>query len=63
MWAVEVRTGAFASSDARGLAEFTRRNPRYRPLLLSDPEQLQAARRTGIEALAWDQFLLAGPPS
>lgn len=63
MWAVEVRTGAFVSSDARGLAEFTRRNPRYRPLLLCDPEQLQAARRTGIEALAWDQFLLAGPPS
>ncbi|SRR6266545_1558035 len=62
-WAIEVTTGSFVSSDARGLAEFTRRNPRYRPLLLSDLDQLDAARRTGMEAMTWDQFLLTGPPS
>lgn len=62
-WAVEVKTGGVISSDARGLAEFTRRNPRYRPLLLTSPEQVEAARRTGIDAMAWHQFLLTGPPS
>lgn len=60
-WALEITTGATASGSARGLAEFTRRHPSYRPLLLTEPSRLEEARRTGFEAMPWAQFLLDGP--
>ncbi len=60
-WAIEVKTGRFGGPDLRGLVEFTRRFPKYRPLLLCDPAALPAAERLGIPAMSWRQFLLRGP--
>jgi predicted AAA+ superfamily ATPase len=60
-WAVEITTGTTISRDVRGLAEFTRRYPSYRPLLLTEPSRREEARRTGFEAMPWSQFLLDGP--
>ncbi len=61
-WAVEVTTGVPSSQAVRGLAEFTRRYPKYRPLLLTEPARTEEARRTGLETMPWTQFLLDRPP-
>jgi hypothetical protein len=60
-WAIEVKTGSFGAADIRGLLEFTRRFPRYEPLILCDPSMLPAASRIGVRALSWQRFLLQGP--
>ncbi len=60
-WAVEVKTGPFGASDLRGLLEFTKRFPRFQPLLLCDPGMLPAADRLGVPATSWKRFLLVGP--
>jgi len=62
-WAIEVKTGPFRTADVRGLLEFTRRFPRYRPLLLCDPAELGAAARLDVPAMSWTRFLLDGPPA
>jgi hypothetical protein len=62
-WAIEVKTGSVASAQLRGLAEFTRRYPRYRPLVLCDPEARSAIERLGLPALSWRAYLLGGPGS
>ncbi len=59
--ALEVKTGPFGASDLRGLFEFTRRNPGYRPLVLCDPSHVDAALRCGVEAMPWADFLWGGP--
>ena len=61
-WAVEVTTGIASSRAVQGLAEFTRRHPSYRPLLLTEKTRTGEARRTGFNAMPWTQFLLDGPP-
>ena len=61
-WAIEVKTGPFGAPELRGLLEFTRRFPKYQPLLLCDPEQLPGAERLGVNAISWKRFLLGGPP-
>lgn len=60
-WAVEVTTGVPSSRAVRGLAEFTRRFPSYRPLLLTEATRMEEAGRTGFEVMPWTQFLLDGP--
>jgi predicted AAA+ superfamily ATPase len=60
-WAIEIKTGSFAAVDLRGLLEFTRRAPEYRPLLVCDRDQLPAAERLGVAAQSWQEFLLGGP--
>lgn len=50
-WAIEVKTGSLAVADLKGLAGFTRRFPRFRPLVLCDQAGLAAA-----------EFLLTGLP-
>jgi predicted AAA+ superfamily ATPase len=62
-WAVEIKTGAVGTTDLRGLLEFTRRFPEYRPLLVGDPPGQLAAERAGIAWVSWHDFLLSGPPS
>jgi predicted AAA+ superfamily ATPase len=62
-WAVEIKTGAFASGDLKGLAEFTRRNPEYRPVVVCDEEGLSSVSRTGLTTITWKEFLLDGPPT
>ena len=61
-WAIEVKTGPFGAADLRGLLEFCRRHPRFRPLVLSGAEGAHAARRAGVDSMPWARFLLAGPP-
>ena len=61
-WAVEVKTGRFATRDLAPLLEFTRRHPEFRPLVLCAADSRPAAERSGVQALAWQEFLLAGPP-
>jgi hypothetical protein len=61
-WAVEVKTGAVTATELRGLLEFTRRFPEYRPLLVGDPPGRLAAERAGIPFTTWQDFLLTGPP-
>jgi len=61
-FAIEVKTGAFAAADLRGLSEFVRRNPRYQPLILCDAAAIATAERLGVPAMQWSQFLLDGLP-
>ncbi len=61
-WAVEVKTGPIAPADLRGLGEFTRRFPAYRPLVIGDAVGRPAAERAGLDFVTWTDFLLGGPP-
>jgi predicted AAA+ superfamily ATPase len=61
-WAVEIKTGAFGTRDIRGLLEFCRRHPRYRPLVLTGAAGQEPARQAGISALSWQEFLLGERP-
>jgi predicted AAA+ superfamily ATPase len=60
-FAVEVKTGPLTVSDLRGLGEFTRRFPKYVPLVLCDELGEIAATRAGFRAMSWKRFLLGGP--
>jgi uncharacterized protein len=60
-WAIEVKTGRFDSTGLRGLAEFARRFPRYRPLVVTDAPGERLARRLGLDAISWQRFLVSGP--
>lgn len=61
-FAIEVKTGAVSTAALRGIAEFTRRHPGYRPLVLCDEAGRGALERAGIETMIWSDFLLQGPP-
>lgn len=60
-WAVEVKTGPFRARDLAGLLEFVRRHPRFRPVVLCDPDRTEFSRTAGVETLGWDEFLWTGP--
>lgn len=60
-WALEVKTGPFRAGDLDGLLEFTRRHPRFTPLLLAGPEGRAPAERAGVRWLDWRDWLLHGP--
>jgi predicted AAA+ superfamily ATPase len=62
-WAIEVKTGSLASSELKGLSEFVRRHPKYRPLVVCDDKARLVVERAGLESLAWSDFLLRGPPA
>jgi predicted AAA+ superfamily ATPase len=62
-WAIEIKTGAFDATHLRGLLEFCRRHPRYRPLVVTAPGDEPLARRLGVASVNWSDFLLAGPPA
>jgi len=61
-WAIEVKTGAFRTSDLGGLLEFVRRHPRFRPLVACDAAARSTAERAGVPSTTWREFLLGGPP-
>jgi len=61
-WAIEVKVGPVAGADLRGLLEFSRRSPEYRPLLIGDESARLPAERAGVQAMTWRDFLLGGPP-
>jgi predicted AAA+ superfamily ATPase len=60
-WAIEVKTGRVSGTDLKGLGEFVRRHPRFRPLVVCDGEARPHAERAGFDAIAWSDFLLRGP--
>ena len=62
-WAIEVKSGAFGGVDLRGLAEFTRRFPAYRPLVVCGAAHVASAERFGFAAMSWERFLLGAGPS
>jgi len=62
-WVIEVKTGSVSSSDLKGIGEFARRYPKYRPLVLCEHEARTAVERMGLEAMAWSDFLFKGPPA
>lgn len=61
-WAVEIKTGRFEMAELRGVLEFSRRHPRYRPLILTAPGDEPLAERHGLAAVSWRHFLVSGPP-
>jgi len=61
-WAIEVTTGPTSSGDLKGIGEFTRRHPSYRPLVLCSEEGRSAVERGGLPSMSWSEFLLSGPP-
>ena len=61
-WAIEVKTGPIGAADLRGLLEFTRRFPEYQPLLICDAEGRVVGERLRLPIIAWQEFLLSGPP-
>jgi hypothetical protein len=62
-WAIEVKTGRFDAHALTGLLEFCRRNPKFVPLVVTAPGGEDSARRHGIRALSWEDFLVSGPPT
>ena len=61
-WAVEIKSGSFGARDLRGLFRFTARHPEYRPLVVCDRGDLPTADALGVGGIAWQDFLLSGPP-
>ena len=59
-WVIEVKTGAFGVGDLAGLLEFSRRFRGYRPLVVCEEKECATARRVGVEATSWQQFLWSG---
>lgn len=62
-WALEVKTGPFRAGDLAGLLEFTRRHPRFTPLVLGGPEGQAPSERAGVRWLDWRDWLVSGPPA
>ncbi len=60
-WALEIKTGGFQSGELRGLLEFVRRHPGFRPLVVCGAEGRRTAAAAGIAAVTWQEFLLDGP--
>ena len=61
-WAIEVKTGSFLSGELKGLLEFVRRHPEFKPLVVCDEAGSAAAERAGVQWTTWQSFLLEGPP-
>jgi predicted AAA+ superfamily ATPase len=59
-WAIEVKTDSFGPEALRGLLEFCRRHPRFRPLVLVGPGGQTTARLAGVQGILWSEFLLGG---
>jgi predicted AAA+ superfamily ATPase len=62
-WAVEVKTSSFSSHELKGLLEFCRRNPKFRPLVITAPGDERIAHAHGVPAINWKDYLVSGPPS
>jgi predicted AAA+ superfamily ATPase len=59
-WAVEVKTGNFATRDLGGLLEFCRRYPGFRPLVLCSREHAEDTL-ADVRRMFWGDFLLGKP--
>lgn len=57
-WAVEIKSsGPVVSTDMKGILEFCRRNPRFRPLIVTGAGEAKAGDRFGVTSLTWQDFL------
>ena len=57
---MEVKIGPVRPSELRGLLEFHRRFPAFRPLLVGEEAGRSAAEEAGVGFLRWEEFLLGG---
>lgn len=46
-WVIEVKTGSLTSGELKGIGEFVRRHPKYRPLVVCDDRPVRSST-------AWD---------
>ena len=60
-WAIEVKTGAYRPQDLRGLLEFCRLYPKFRPLLLCNAGDEALSQDGGVRTQSWASFLMNGP--
>lgn len=60
-WAIEVKTGTYRTQDLRGLLEFCRLYPKFRPLLLCNEGDEAPGRDGGVRTQSWASFLMNGP--
>jgi predicted AAA+ superfamily ATPase len=61
-WAVEVKSSEFATMDLASLYEFCGRHPEYRPLIIGEERNRNAAERHRVRFLRWQDYLLDGFP-
>lgn len=59
-WAIEVKSGDVQLADLRGLLEFHRRFPQFRPALVGPDTARAAAERAGVEFVEWREYLARG---
>jgi predicted AAA+ superfamily ATPase len=59
-WAIEVKSGPVQTADLRGLLEFHRRFPTFKPVLIGTDAGRSAAERAGVAMIDWREFLLRG---
>jgi predicted AAA+ superfamily ATPase len=59
-WALEVKTGNFATRDLAGLLEFCRRYPKFQPLVLCSTDRARDVI-AGVHFMSWRDFLLDKP--
>ena len=59
-WAVEIKSARFASRELDGLFEFCKRYPAFRPLVITRAGDEDVARRFGVDAMSWVDFLTRG---
>lgn len=61
-WAIEITLGKVDNQCIRGLLEFNRQYPKYRPLIICAEKELTACKRFAIPCITWQEFLWQGPP-
>jgi predicted AAA+ superfamily ATPase len=59
-WLVEVKTGEFGPADLRGLAAAASKFPRFKPVVICDPQKEARAGATGYRTISWTDFLRHG---
>jgi len=57
-WAIEVKGGPVQALDLKGLLEFHKRFPQYKPLLVAGETGRRTAQAVGVQFLTWQEYLL-----
>ena len=57
-WTLEIKSsGTIVSTDLKGILEFCRRNPRFRPMIITGAGEGKAGDCFGVTSLTWLDFL------
>lgn len=59
-WAIEIKSGDVQMAELRGLLEFHRRFPEFRPVLVGTKSARGVAERAGVEFVEWHDYLSSG---